>query len=212
MAIVLGSGEFFGRVVTAAQWEPFRMSETRYARGALLPWHRHDESYLTFVLAGVPLECGGVVEGAHVASIGARLEYLSRIAAETKTREAFLARVESELFQSSIVLHEGRHAIDAATGRKLDSWKLEYRAKLSEVALAASPRAVLQNVLDHPFDTSPHGKATELLSRELAAWMEKNADAIANLDRTVAPLPQLDKLTDEQLRAAARSLDPFAQL
>jgi len=52
MAIVLGRGEFFGRVVTAAQWEPFRMSETRYARGALLPWHRHDESYLTFVLAG----------------------------------------------------------------------------------------------------------------------------------------------------------------
>jgi AraC family transcriptional regulator len=52
MAIVLERGEFFGKVVTAAQWEPFRMSETRYARGALLPWHRHDESYLTFVLAG----------------------------------------------------------------------------------------------------------------------------------------------------------------
>jgi AraC family transcriptional regulator len=128
MAIVLGSGEFFGRMVTAAEWEPFRMSETRYARGALLPWHRHDESYLTFVLAGgyrersvrqtqscaarsivlhpagetheddfseqparclnvvlapsftarlgaaaVPLERGGMIEGAHVASIGARL-------------------------------------------------------------------------------------------------------------------------------------------
>lgn len=52
MPIILGSGEFFGRVVTAAQWEPFRMSETRYARGALLPWHRHEESYLTFVLSG----------------------------------------------------------------------------------------------------------------------------------------------------------------
>jgi hypothetical protein len=140
-----------------------------------------------------------------------RQQYLSRVAAETKTREAFLARVESELFQSSIVLHEGRHAIDAASGQKLDSWKLEYRAKLSEVALAASPRAVLQNILDHPFDSSPHGKATEQLSRGLAAWMEKNADAIAGLDRTAALLPQLDKLTDEQLRAAARSLDPFAQ-
>ena len=109
------------------------------------------------------------------------------------------------------MLHEGRHAIDAATGRKLDSWKLEYRAKLSEIALGASPRAVLQNILDHPFDSSPHGKATEQLSRELAAWMAKNADAIAGLDRTVALLPQLDRLTDEQLRAAARSLDPYAQ-
>jgi AraC family transcriptional regulator len=52
MPIILARGEFFGRVVTAAQWEPFRMSETRYARGALLPWHRHEESYLTFVLSG----------------------------------------------------------------------------------------------------------------------------------------------------------------
>lgn len=52
MPIVLSRGEFFGRVVSAAQWEPFRISETHYARGALLPWHRHEESYLTFVLSG----------------------------------------------------------------------------------------------------------------------------------------------------------------
>ncbi|MEA2465341.1 MAG: hypothetical protein QOJ98_3088 [Acidobacteriota bacterium] len=141
-----------------------------------------------------------------------RHQYLSRVAAETKTREAFLARVEAELFHSSIVLHEGRHAIDAASGKKLDSWKLEYRAKLSEIALAASPRSVLQNMLDHPFDASPHGKATEQLSRELVAWMEKNRGAIAGLDKAGALLPQLDKLTDEQMRAAARSLDPFAHL
>jgi AraC family transcriptional regulator len=44
--------EFFGRVVGAAAWAPFRISETRYARGAFLPRHRHEESYLTFVLAG----------------------------------------------------------------------------------------------------------------------------------------------------------------
>jgi AraC family transcriptional regulator len=52
MAIILERGEFFGRVIAAAQWEPFRVSETSYARGALLPLHRHEESYLTFVLAG----------------------------------------------------------------------------------------------------------------------------------------------------------------
>lgn len=128
MPIHLSRGEFFGRVVAAAQWESFRVSETLYARGALLPWHRHEESYLTFVLAGgyrertdrrtqscgaravvlhpagesheddfaerptrclnvvpspsftarlggavVPLERGDLAEGAHVASIGARL-------------------------------------------------------------------------------------------------------------------------------------------
>jgi AraC family transcriptional regulator len=52
MPIELERGQFFGRVLASAQWESFRMSETLYARGALLPWHRHDESYLTFVLAG----------------------------------------------------------------------------------------------------------------------------------------------------------------
>lgn len=52
MPILLARGEFFGRVVSTAQWEPFRIAETRYARGAFLPLHRHDESYLTFVLSG----------------------------------------------------------------------------------------------------------------------------------------------------------------
>ena len=44
--------DFFGRVAAAAQWDSFRLSETLYARGAFLPWHRHEESYVTFVLAG----------------------------------------------------------------------------------------------------------------------------------------------------------------
>jgi hypothetical protein len=34
---------------------------------------------------------------------------------------------------------------------------------------------------------------------------------IAGLDATRPLLPQLDKLTDEQLRAAARSMDPYAK-
>jgi AraC family transcriptional regulator len=52
MALQLDCGEFFGRVISAARWDAFRVSETRYARGALLPWHRHEESYVTFVLSG----------------------------------------------------------------------------------------------------------------------------------------------------------------
>lgn len=52
MPIVLKHGQFYGRVIAAAQWEPFRMSETRYGRGAMLPQHRHEETYLTFVLSG----------------------------------------------------------------------------------------------------------------------------------------------------------------
>src|ERR1044071_707595 len=79
--------EFFGRVVGAAAWAPFRISETRYARGAFLPRHRHEESYLTFVLAGGyrersagPLDRGDVVAGVDVAGIASRLAAEMRVA------------------------------------------------------------------------------------------------------------------------------------
>jgi hypothetical protein len=126
-------------------------------------------------------------------------------------RDAFLARVEKEQFTSSIVLHEGRHAIDLAAGEKHATWELEYRAKLSEIALAPAPREALASVLDHEVGgDSPHGKATEKLARGLAEWMQKHRAAIAGLDATRPVLPQIDTLTDEQIRAAVRSLDPFA--
>ena len=43
---------FFGLSLAAAAWPEFQFSETRFARGAFLPWHRHDDAYLTFVLSG----------------------------------------------------------------------------------------------------------------------------------------------------------------
>ena len=148
-----------------------------------------------------------------------RRQYLDSVKADLESkglagdalRDAFLARVEHEQFTSSIVLHEGRHAIDLAAGEKHRTWELEYRAKLSGIALAPAPRESLQGVLD--FDIggdSPHGKANEKLARGLVEWMTKNRAAIAGLDATRPMLPQVDKLTDEQMRAAVRSLDPFA--
>jgi AraC family transcriptional regulator len=52
MSITMARGEFFGRSVAAGNWGELSLSETRYARGAFLPWHRHEDAYLTFVLAG----------------------------------------------------------------------------------------------------------------------------------------------------------------
>jgi AraC family transcriptional regulator len=43
---------FFGLSVATADAEQFRLSETRFARGAFLPRHHHDDAYLTFVLSG----------------------------------------------------------------------------------------------------------------------------------------------------------------
>ena len=150
----------------------------------------------------------------HFLGLANRLErqYLEHIAAETKTRDTFIARVESDAFTSSIVFHEGRHAIDRASGKHYETYELEYRAKLSEIALAPSPRQALQSVLH--FDvggTTPHGKANEQLAKGLVQWMESHRDAIAGYDPTLAPLLQADKLTDAQIVAAVKGLDPMAK-
>ena len=50
---------FYGLAVASAEWEHFRLSETRFARGAFLPLHRHDDAYLTFVLSGAYRERAG---------------------------------------------------------------------------------------------------------------------------------------------------------
>ncbi len=54
--IISSMPDFFGRVAAAGRWGPFRVSETLYAGDAFLPWHRHEESYVTFVLAGPLLQ------------------------------------------------------------------------------------------------------------------------------------------------------------
>jgi len=127
-------------------------------------------------------------------------------------RDAFLAQLESDTFNSSIVLHEGRHSIDKLSKKKFDVWELEYRAKLSEIGLANAPRAALQSVLDNTIGgKSPHGKANEHLAKALVAWMQANRASIAGLDQTLPMLPQIDKLTDGQIRGAVRLLDPPAR-
>lgn len=45
-------GEFLGRRKTFRQFGHFTLSLTDYAGGSELPWHAHDETYLTFVVRG----------------------------------------------------------------------------------------------------------------------------------------------------------------
>jgi len=44
----------------------------------------------------------------------------------------------------------------------------------------------------------------------LISWMKEHADEISKLDLDRPLLPQFDLLTDEQIRAAFRSMDPGA--
>jgi hypothetical protein len=127
-------------------------------------------------------------------------------------RDAFLARARSDLFESSIWAHEGRHAIDQREGIS-DSQELEFRAKLSEVAFAPSPRIALTGgiITNGIGSGTPHGQANRRVAEGCVSWMQAHAREIAGLDTAAPLLPQLDKLTDVQLREAFRSMDPMAQ-
>lgn len=119
--------------------------------------------------------------------------------------------MESDEFTSSILRHEGRHAIDLASKKKYDTWELEYRAKLSEIALAPAPRQALASVVDNDIGgDGTHARANGRLATELAAWMGAHRAEIRGFDAALPPLPQIDRLTDDQIRMAVQGLDPLA--
>jgi hypothetical protein len=126
-------------------------------------------------------------------------------------RDAFIKRAREIEFASSIWAHEGRHAIDKQVFKIDNDTELEYRAKLSEVAFAPAPRAGLSAILSILGGSGAHAKANERVLKGVEKWMRANAGAIARIDQTRPLLPQLDLLTDDQLREAFRSLDPLAK-
>jgi len=112
----------------------------------------------------------------------------------------------------SIYIHEGRHALDHIqfTGAaSLTSAELEFRAKLSELELAEFPRMALANILsaDIVSDTS-HGVADTRVIQGIEDWMAAHPGEIAGYDAAAPSGPQIDKLSDAQLRTIARGLDP----
>lgn len=123
-------------------------------------------------------------------------------------QSAFERRNGEEVDESSIFAHEGRHAIDR-TVHIADSTpaNLEYRAKLSEIAFAPRPTLALSSILSASTgDESPHGIADARFLRGLLDWMAKQ-----HMGASAEPLVlRIPELSDEQIRAAARSLDPFA--
>lgn len=58
--------------------------------------------------------------------------------------------------------------------------------------------------------SSPHGRANKRAAEGIVSWMDVHRAAIKNLDPARPLLPQFDKLTDDQMREAIRSMDPWA--
>lgn len=126
-------------------------------------------------------------------------------------QDAFLAEHWRAVVQHSITIHEGRHALDRAAAPDLESEELEFRAKLSELALADYPRLALANLVDGAVGANTgHGQANARILRLFANWMAANTAQINGFDANTPALMQLDKLTNEQIRAVARAADPFA--
>jgi hypothetical protein len=116
------------------------------------------------------------------------------------------------LVASSIVAHEGRHVLDQASyagACELSNAELEYRAKLSEIRFATVPMLALSSIYSPLFSgESGHGIANRRLASDLAAWIAGHSSEVVNYDFNLAPLEQLDQLTDQQLVDIAKSLEP----
>ena len=128
---------------------------------------------------------------------------------------AFIAEVERINLESSIIAHEGRHAIEANSFVNFmrPSSKKEFLAKLSEVAFSSFPKlAIGGGILSSNIgDDSAHGKANERIMKGIVRWMGKNRESIEGLNSNLPLLPQMDLLSDEQLRATFRSMDYLAR-
>jgi len=132
---------------------------------------------------------------------------------DAELRAAFIQQYAEAVQASLLVAHEGRHVIDMRNPLRL--WKLEdleFRAKLSEVAFAPNPPLTLGTgtIFNDGIDggSHPHSRANQRVMKGLLAWLQSHAAEIPALDRSQPLLPQFDRLTDDQMRAAIRSMDP----
>ena len=127
-------------------------------------------------------------------------------------RLAFINMIEAIDQEASIYAHEGRHSIDKKNGYSEKSEELEYTAKLSEVYFSKKPKYSFTAILSRNIgDQTSHGQANLRVIKGVVKWMKKHQDQIEDFDSSRPVLPQLDKLTDQQLRMAVKSLDPMGQ-
>lgn len=124
-------------------------------------------------------------------------------------RKQFIS-VYNDIEYNHIINHESKHAIDFNTLSKfklmlINDTELEYRATLSQIYFSKYP------VLDIRFEINktPHGMANKKLLGLILKWMEQNKEKINGFDKTRPTLPQIDLLTNNQLKEIIESLEPF---
>ncbi|OJJ18304.1 hypothetical protein BKI52_26155 [marine bacterium AO1-C] len=125
---------------------------------------------------------------------------------------AFINYLKNLTQEVSIFIHEGRHVIDKNISDQFSSADLEYRAKLSEIALSPYPKYFfIRQVMAHSIgNNSSHGQANLRIIKNLVQWMEQNAATIKGFNKKRPTLLQFNLLTNAQLKLATQSLDPLA--
>ena len=150
------------------------------------------------------------------------LQALDRIAAAARSRGgdfrgAFLSEYYRATLQHSIYLHETRHIIDGRLHvddghENVPSTGLEFRAKLTELGLSDYPRLAFWNMIDANIGAATsHGQANARIMELYRGWIEAHGGEVMGYDPAVPALAQVDKLTDDQIRAIARAADPLAR-
>ncbi len=130
---------------------------------------------------------------------------------DDEMRLNFINSVERIKQGSSIYAHEGRHAIDKKNNYSRESEELEFTAKLSEIYFSEKPMWSFNAILSRNIgDNTSHGQANLRVIKGLVNWMEKNKGNLPLIDGNRPMLPQMDKLTEYQLKEAMKSLDPLA--
>ncbi len=148
-----------------------------------------------------------------------RLQTIDQIVADMKSAgeapdddNAFQGRYWRALIGATITIHEGRHVLDQmqyAGERALSSEELEFRAKLSELQFGEYPRLSLGKMVNGQIGgESSHGKANTRILRGLGLWIQSNSAAVEGFNTNRPAMPQIDKLSDKQIRVFACSRDP----
>lgn len=140
----------------------------------------------------------------------AKLEKRGFRGAELKMK--FASAASKSILESSIFAHEGRHVIDKLSGMT-NSADLEFYAKLSEIYFTSEPRRALGGGIfaANIGSSTGHGQANLRIVKGFVKWMEGHSEEIKDFDNSLPTLTQLDKLSDEQIKAAALSMDPLAK-
>lgn len=131
---------------------------------------------------------------------------------DIKLQLKFIEVYESYRARATMFAHEGRHSLDKKVlknkYRSLGATVIEYRGRLSQIVFSKEPRLELSNMING-VNTSPTGLSNKMIVDVAKEWILKNHGKIKNYDATQTPISQLYKLTNAQIIACYKAVDPF---